>query len=511
MSILSKQFKPISRPQQRGPSLIKAMVVLLCPPVVIGLLTYHQINIVLVLGGIIFLGLLALMFVQPETTTVVVFFVLYSNLTVVAVKHHGVPEIIAASFFLLLGIPLLNYLLIRRQKIITNRIFFLMIVYLGVILISAAVSRDTEGSIDRIVGYVIEGIILYFLIFNTVRTPDALRKGIWALIAAGILMGSVSLYQELTGSYDNDFGGFAQTKDSEIDTGREDYLGQEIQRRRLAGPVGSKNRYAQIMVVLLPLAIFRIWAERSWILRIIAAASCVPIISGALLTFSRGAGVSIIITLLAMVYLRTIKLWHFIFVALAASLIVLATVPDYVYRITTVANVGKLVSGEVSEADGAVRGRATVNLAAINIFLDYPILGVGPGQTNDYTATYGNEVGFRRLVGERRAHNMYLEELADTGFVGFTLFMSIVLLTMYQLTQVRRHWLQSRPDIAHTASGFLLAIVAYLSTAVFLHLSYVRYYWLVLALAGTVFHIFGPVSSTEAEPDDKPIVGVQGS
>jgi O-antigen ligase len=93
---------------------------------------------------------------------------------------------------------------------------------------------------------------------------------------------------------------------------------------------------------------------------------------------------------------------------------------------------------------------------------------------------------------------MYLEELADTGILGFTILMSIVLFTMYQLVKVRRRWARSRPDIAHTVSGLLLAIIAYLSTAVFLHLSYVRYFWLLLALAGAVVYIFSAAPVLEA-------------
>ena len=252
------------------------------------------------------------------------------------------------------------------------------------------------------------------------------------------------------------------------------------------------------MVVLLPLAIFRVWAERSRLLRMLAAAACIPILSGALLTFSRGAGVSVVITLLVMVFLRTIKLWHFFVIALVGYLFVLVAIPDYAYRISTVADLAELASGDIADTGSSVRGRATENLASLNIFLDHPVLGVGPGQTNLYTTQYGNELGIKMLEGTRRAHNMYLEELSDTGILGFTIFMSIVLFTMYQLVKVRRRWARSRPDIAFTASGFLLAIIAYLSTAVFLHLSYVRYYWLLLALAGATVHIFRAAPLLEA-------------
>ncbi|MGB3713948.1 MAG: hypothetical protein WA996_05905, partial [Candidatus Promineifilaceae bacterium] len=90
------------------------------------------------------------------------------------------------------------------------------------------------------------------------------------------------------------------------------------------------------------------------------------------------------------------------------------------------------------------------------------------------------------------------EELADTGVVGFAAFLAILLITMLQLWQVRRRWKMSRTDISLSAAAFFLAIIAYLSTAVFLHLSYVRYYWLILALAGAAIHVYG----VRAGPED---------
>ena len=447
-------------------------------------------NILLVLGGILALAGLVLMFVEPDATTLIILFVTYSNLTVVAVRFHAVPEFLSVLFFFFLGIPLLNYVLFRRQRIILNRVLFMMLAYLGVLLASAVLSGQAEESDGRIVAYLTEGVALYFLILNTVRTPDLVRRSIWALILAGCFMGSISLYQELTHSYDNSLGGLAQVGESEISTGVIDpNTDADAGRLRLAGPIGSKNRYAQIMVVLLPLALFRVRAERSRILRVLAAAACIPILGGALLTFSRGAGLSIIITALAMVYLRTLKVRHFLAISLAGAVFVLLVIPDYVYRISTVAELGELVTGGANQTSGSVQGRATENLASLNIFLDHPILGVGPGQTNLYTAEYGNEIGLRLLQGTRRGHNMYLEELADTGLLGFVIFMGIVLYTMYELAQVRRRLAASRPDIAYTAAGFLLAIIAYLATAIFLHLSYIRYYWLLLALAGAAIQV----------------------
>ena len=57
----------------------------------------------------------------------------------------------------------------------------------------------------------------------------------------------------------------------------------------------------------------------------------------------------------------------------------------------------------------------------------------------------------------------------------------------------------SRPDLANIATAFLLALVAYMGTSVFLHLSYPRYFWMILALASAAIHC---IKSEESRQDE---------
>jgi O-antigen ligase len=100
---------------------------------------------------------------------------------------------------------------------------------------------------------------------------------------------------------------------------------------------------------------------------------------------------------------------------------------------------------------------------------------------------------------------MYLEELADTGLIGFVSFIAIALVTAQQLARVRRYWAQRRADYDFIATGFLLALVAYLASATFLHLSYQRYYWLLLAMAGAASEILRPPAGEPERPPEKKI------
>jgi hypothetical protein len=53
------------------------------------------------------------------------------------------------------------------------------------------------------------------------------------------------------------------------------------------------------------------------------------------------------------------------------------------------------------------------------------------------------------------------------------------------LAKARTYWLERKQiNMANLVTGFSLAVVSYMTTALFLHMSYLRYLWLIMALAG---------------------------
>lgn len=428
---------------------------------------------------------------RPQLVTSVTAFLIYANLPVVATLH-GVPAILAAGAVLLLGLPFLYYLLVRRQEIVINQPFVLMIIYLALTLISALISKDISQSYERIYTYVLEGMILYFLFINTIRSPESLKAVIWAMIAAGILMGTLSIFQTATGNYENEFWGLARTKEATLSISEEDFFGNKDRTRRSSGPIGSKNRYGQVMVVLLPLAAVRVLIPKEErYLKLLAMYAVVPIIAGSFLTYSRGAGITVIAVGVFLVLLRAVPIWKSILIGIAGVMAVTIAMPGFAYRFGSVLDVFALFGDNVQEeADGAIRGRATVNLAGIYIFFDNPWFGVGPGQSPNYVRAVGNEVGFRWLTSDRRLHNMFIEELADTGLIGITSFLSIILATLKLLNDQRMRWKDKNDEYYFTSIGMIVAILAYLVSAVFLHLSYIRYFWFLMAVAGATAIVY---------------------
>jgi O-antigen ligase len=152
--------------------------------------------------------------------------------------------------------------------------------------------------------------------------------------------------------------------------------------------------------------------------------------------------------------------------------------------------VSSLVDSDSRPDDGAILGRATSNLAALNVFADHPVLGVGPGRyQTDYSQAYANELGMRHFTTPRRAHNLYFEVAADTGILGLVTFLGVVGSTLVGLWRVRRRWMERRPEYAHLATALFLAVAGYMLSGFFLHLAYIRYFWLLMALANSAIWI----------------------
>jgi hypothetical protein len=450
---------------------------------------------------------------ELEIATWAAIFILFTNIAALAKKFYGVPGAFAGSFALLLFLPLGYYIFIRHEKIILDHVLGLMFIFLGICMVSTIFSKDIMTALQWVGEYFLEGIVLYFLIINVVRSIDTLRRVIGVLLIAGAILGGLSLYQEATGSYNTKFGGLAQRNTESMEE-----VGTDLQKstkiksqekinvsNRAAGPLGDPNRYAQNMLLLLPLAVFMLWHIRFRRLLTISTAVGVGFIfSGLLLTYSRGAFVSLLILAFILTALRYIKIRHSVAGLLIIILLVAAVSPGYFARMQTIFGVEGLIS-ETSEKkpDAVTRGRLTEMMAAGKAFLDHPLLGVGPHHYSKfYSIEYMNDptIALRQLTTVRRAHSLYPELAAETGVFGFTVFMGIIFLTLYRLLQERRRWLTSRPDLAHMATAFVFSIVGYLCTAIFLHFSYQRYFWLFLALAGACVQILKSTDTRQAEP-----------
>jgi O-antigen ligase len=104
---------------------------------------------------------------------------------------------------------------------------------------------------------------------------------------------------------------------------------------------------------------------------------------------------------------------------------------------------------------------------------------------------YSNRVGLIEQLKKYRGHNLYFETLAETGILGLASFLAIIVAIMHGLWRIWKRLQQEGSELADTAIAFFLCLVAYLISAVFAHLSYQRYFWLLMALSSAAINILG--------------------
>lgn len=435
------------------------------------------------LGAAFAVGAVFAMIWRADVATIVFAFLFYANVLVVASRFHGVPTTLASAAALLLLLPIVRSIVIDRSAVVVTPTLGLMFLFLVSMMLSTAASPSPGLSLPLIGSFLLEGIVLYLLISNVANDVDRIRSIVWVVVIAGVSMAALSVFQELTQAYDNNFFGFAQVSEGGFDVGEGD---DAVLRQRLAGPIGEQNRYAQVLLMVVPLAYFagRVATDRRR--RVLWYLAAAIISAGVFLTFSRGAAVAAFVVLFLMMTHRIISISRLVAIVLVGGVLMTAIAPDYALRI---ASLGTVTSATDSEADvdGAIRGRTTEALAAINVFVEHPIVGVGPNRFfREFSQIEANKLGLRRLDTNRRAHNLYLELAADQGVIGLTAFGLIMGATIYQLTVARRRWLDRDPERAALAAALMFALYSYLITAFFLQLSYQRYLWAMVALANGV-------------------------
>jgi hypothetical protein len=72
---------------------------------------------------------------------------------------------------------------------------------------------------------------------------------------------------------------------------------------------------------------------------------------------------------------------------------------------------------------------------------------------------------------------------AELGVPGLIAFLLVGLSTVRMLLKARRASILRGPDLERLTTPFLLALLTYYVTGMFLHLSFGRFYWLMLAVA----------------------------
>lgn len=301
-----------------------------------------------------------------------------------------------------------------------------------VMLLAGFQGLSVDNSLFSMIAYV-KGFLVALLLAGCLKDERAIKM-MMLYCLAGLLIGALfTLYQYKTGTFTI----------------------SDIYDQRAAGLRGDPNDTAMLLVGGIPLAAYWIFNAKGILMRGGATLAFLLLVVGIVLTESRGGFVALVLIALVLYWKRPSILMTIAGLVLSLSIFVYA--PDtYIERLET------LITGVEPHHGYSMQNRKALQQKGIDIFLNHPVLGVGPG--NFGNAFQSDErgdglPGGRRLVSEKGgslvAHNMYLEFFAENGLIGGMLWLMIFLRAMYGLIRYDR---QSRLGRRSVGLGFSLSV-----------------------------------------------------
>lgn len=133
--------------------------------------------------------------------------------------------------------------------------------------------------------------------------------------------------------------------------------------------------------------------------------------------------------------------------------------------------------GEASSGDRLLAWKA-----AIGMFFDNPLFGVGWGKFTENVRNYGLD---KKLI----AHNTMLSVLAETGIIGFYFFSAILIITFRQLIEIRQK-ISPSDNLNLMAQGVLLSLICFVFNTSFSVKDHEPIYWTILYLSGAIYSCY---------------------
>jgi O-antigen ligase len=349
--------------------------------------------------------------------------------------------------------------------------FVLLLVW---VTLSISWASDRSHAWSEVIDWYFAGGV--FLLVTTVASIPAHVR----LVALAFVVGALaSIVIGLTGS------GLSTTADA-IDLAT---------RQRFSGGAGDPNYLAAGLVAALALAAGLVAVTRDSLARLGLAATVLALVAALAATESRGGLIAALIAFLAAVALarerRATTVALGIFVTAAATIFLLLS-PSGWERMTTF--------------DAGGTGRTELWQVAIRMAGDHPIVGVGirgyEHESGNYVLQAGN-LKFVERIAEQPVvtHNVYLQQLAETGIVGLALLLVLFgACLVASQSAARRYEAGGDRAMAALARATTVAMIGMLAASFFISNSTDKRLWIVLALGPALLLAARPQPHAPAQP-----------
>lgn len=297
----------------------------------------------------------------------------------------------------LVGVPLLPAVLMlaflswlgSSAKTFAAPQFVILPAFLLVLMLSQAVNGWSGGALDQLAKFG-PTVIAFFVLGACCTSPQRATMTMAVFVLCSVVLALHGVEQAKTG--------VGWTGVPVSDDGRIQYV----------GIFNDPNDLGLLFAATVPMAVL-LGARSHGLLRLFWRAGALLLLYGTYLTNSRGA-------MLAVLVVAGIYVWHRRGLVTAATLGVVGLACM------------KLLSSRMQELDAgeeSASGRVDAWYSGLQMFISHPLLGVGAGNFTEYN--------------ELTAHNSFVLVLAETGFVGFLLWLAFVGYNFWMMLTLLRH------------------------------------------------------------------------
>lgn len=340
-----------------------------------------------------------------------------------------------------------------------------VILFLGFIFLSLIWTPAPIDGFSVAIRLLISVFFIY-LVFNEVKQTEEIKYILIALVVIAVFLGAYGVYQNVT---------------NVGDTVRNMLGGGRFLRGRVAGTTSDPNRFATLFFIPMAFTACIILSKSALWHKFLAFGAFIVMSGGIIVTYSRSAWIGAILMLLIIAwYYRNFKLFAYIGLMIAA---VLVAFPQFTFTLINAAQ--RFLDITAGSADDSSRIRLLLGIAALGMFLDSWLMGVG---FRGFVDNFTNYFSLHESVGVAEPHNVLYTVLAELGIIGIVLY-AIIIFKIFRVA-----WLNIR--FSETEDEKIIALTCF-STLVAFFVFYQFYggglndnnFWLMCGLTFSLFYV----------------------
>lgn len=320
---------------------------------------------------------------------------------------------------------------------------------------------------------VLEGMlttfVMFLLVVNIVKTTQQLNLVVWLVLL-------IHLYYAIKGIYNFAFVGIS-------------YAGLVTSGSVGSSFISDENDFALALNAMIPFAFFLFMREKSKFKKFFLLGTMLALVLGVVASQSRGGVIGLaVVTLFCMIKSKQ-KLISMVIVGMLCLSVVVFAPSSYWSEVKSITRTD----------EGTANSRINYWKAAVRMYLDYPIIGVGAGNGPVRMPEYVTGFSDPNTQWGRTFHGNFPLIIAELGSLGLIAYVAMLILSFRALIKIQRQYSGDHKSLEWSiASAIAVGMLGWLTSATFLSVTFYPHLWTLHALTVVLYLCSKPQARTNA-------------